>query len=83
MCRMLAIVSKKAVNLETMVRFRRLAVEGKTANGAPDRRGHRDGWGVAAFSEEDVIWNRSAGAADVDPEYERTARRISRLLHIR
>ncbi len=83
MCRMLAVVSHKAVPAELLLAFRQLADTGKTYRdfGCPQpnpKPGHPDGWGLACVAQDGEFYARSALKATDDPKYEDAIRRLGR-----
>src|SRR6266705_2828846 len=55
MCRMMGVVSQGPVYYDLFEEFADLATQGMCPLGAPDERGHRDGWGLACF-QDGVTW---------------------------
>src|SRR2546426_6839479 len=51
MCRMMGVVSRGPVYYDLFEEFADLATEGMCPIGAPDERGHKDGWGLACFQD--------------------------------
>src|SRR5437867_6495255 len=49
MCRMMGVVSRGPVYYDLFEEFADLATKGMCPIGAPDERGHKDGWGLACF----------------------------------
>lgn len=83
MCRILAVVSRKAVPADLLLSFRQLADTGKTYKdfGCPQpnpKPGHPDGWGIACVGQDGEFYARSAVKATADPKYEDAVRRLGR-----
>ncbi len=57
-----------------------LATQGMCPLGAPDERGHKDGWGLACFQNGVIrIHRRDAGCASDPSQYYGTAWKIAKL----
>src|SRR2546421_7931083 len=75
MCRMLGLVSRKPVPVDTLMAFRQLADTGRNFRdfGCPQpnpKSGHPDGWGIACVGAEGEFYVRGPGRATTDPRYE-------------
>ena len=84
MCRMIGIVSRKPVPVDTLLAFRQLADTGRNFRdfGCPQpnpKSGHPDGWGIACLGAEGEFYVRSAAKATADPKYEEIVRRLPRI----
>ena len=83
MCRMLAIVSRKAIPGSLLLSFRQLADTGKSFQdfGCPQvnpKPGHPDGWGLACVGQDGEFYRRGALKATADPRYEDAVRELTR-----
>lgn len=67
MCRLLALSSRRVPPAALFEKFKALAFEGKTPTLGPDARGHNDGWGMAGFFGNRVVFEKSALSA-TDPQ---------------
>src|SRR2546425_867767 len=64
MCRMIGVVSRGPVYYDLFEEFADLATQGMCPIGAPDERGHKDGWGLACFQNGALKMHvRDAGCA--------------------
>ena len=80
MCRMMGVVSKGPVYYDLFEEFADLETHGMCPIGAPDERGHKDGWGLACFQNGALkIHMRDAGCAADASKYYGTAWRIAKL----
>src|SRR6266571_2084102 len=80
MCRMLGVVSKGPVYYDLFEEFADLATQGMCPLGAPDERGHKDGWGLACFQDGALKFHmRDAGSAADASKYYGTAWKIAKL----
>jgi len=80
MCRMMGVVSQGPVYYDLFEEFADLATQGMCPLGAPDERGHKDGWGLACFQNGSlVIHARDAGCAAEASKYYGTAWKIAKL----
>ena len=80
MCRMLGVVSRGPVYYDLFEEFADLATQGMCPIGAPDERGHKDGWGLACFRNGTLqIHMRDAGCAADASKYYGTAWKIAKL----
>ncbi len=84
MCRMLAIVSRKPIPVDTLMAFRGLADTGRNFRdfGCPQlnpKSGHPDGWGIACIAQEGEFYTRSPTRASADPKYEEAVKRAARV----
>jgi len=80
MCRMMGVVSKGPVYYDLFEEFADLATQGMCPIGAPDERGHKDGWGLACFQNGALkIHMRDAGCAADASKYYSTAWKIAKL----
>src|SRR2546427_1579191 len=80
MCRMMGIVSRGPVYYDLFEEFADLATQGMCPIGAPDERGHKDGWGLACFQNGALkIHVRDAGSAADASKYYGTAWKIAKL----
>src|SRR2546430_9859226 len=84
MCRMLGVVSRGPVYYDLFEEFADLATQGMCPIGAPDERGHKDGWGLACFQNGGLkIHTRDAGSAAHASRYYGTAWEISKANAVR
>jgi predicted glutamine amidotransferase len=80
MCRMMGVVSRGPVYYDLFEEFADLATHGMCPLGAPDERGHKDGWGLACFHNGALkIHTRDVGSAAEAPKYYGTAWKIAKL----
>jgi len=80
MCRMMGVVSQGPVYYDLFEEFAELATQGMCPIGAPDERGHKDGWGLACFQNGGLkIHTRDAGSAADASKYYGTAWKIAKL----
>jgi len=80
MCRMLGVVSQGPVYYDLFEEFADLATQGMCPLGAPDERGHKDGWGLACFQDGALKFHmRDAGSAADASKYYGTAWKIAKL----
>ena len=80
MCRMMGVVSRGPVYYDLFEEFADLATQGMCPIGAPDERGHKDGWGLACFQNGALtVHMRDAGCAADASKYYGTAWKISKL----
>lgn len=80
MCRMMGVVSQGPVYYDLFEEFADLATKGMCPIGAPDDRGHKDGWGLACFQNGELkIHMRDAGCAADASKYYGTAWKIAKL----
>src|SRR5438132_4318906 len=80
MCRMMGVVSRGPVYYDLFEEFADLATQGMCPLGAPDERGHKDGWGLACFRNGALTLHmRDAGSAVDASRYYGTAWKIAKL----
>src|SRR5437588_2224343 len=80
MCRMMGVVSQGPVYYDLFEEFADLATQGMCPIGAPDERGHKDGWGLACFQNGLLtVHMRDAGCAADASKYYGTAWKIAKL----
>ena len=84
MCRLLGIVSRRAIDPEVLFEFRQLAERGKTPKDygceqLSTRSGHPDGWGIACLAGDGEVYRRSPAKATEDAKYEDAVREVSGL----
>jgi predicted glutamine amidotransferase len=80
MCRMMGVVSRGPVYYDLFEEFADLATQGMCPIGAPDERGHKDGWGLACFQNGALTMHmRDAGCAADAPKYYGTAWKIAKM----
>ena len=80
MCRMMGVVSRGPVYYDLFEEFADLATKGMCPLGAPDERGHKDGWGLACFQNGALkVHMRDAGSASDASKYYGTAWKIAKL----
>src|SRR5256885_6607199 len=80
MCRMMGVVSRGPVYYDLFEEFADLATKGMCPLGAPDERGHKDGWGLACFQNGSLkVHMRDAGSAPDASKYYGTAWKIAKL----
>jgi len=77
---MMGVVSQGPVYYDLFEEFANLATEGMCPLGAPDERGHKDGWGLACFQNGALKMHmRDAGCAADASKYYGTAWKIAKL----
>jgi len=77
---MLGVVSQGPVYYDLFEEFADLATQGMCPIGAPDERGHKDGWGLACFQDGALKFHmRDAGSAADASKYYGTAWKIAKL----
>jgi len=77
---MLGVVSRGPVYYDLFEEFADLATQGMCPLGAPDERGHKDGWGLACFQDGALKFHmRDAGSAADASMYYGTAWKIAKL----
>jgi predicted glutamine amidotransferase len=77
---MMGVVSQGPVYYDLFEEFADLAMRGMCPIGAPDERGHKDGWGLACFRNSELkIHMRDAGSAADASQYYGTAWKIAKL----
>ncbi len=77
---MMGVVSRGPVYYDLFEEFADLATEGMGPLGAPDDRGHKDGWGLACFRNGALALHvRDAGSAADASKYYGTAWKIAKL----
>src|SRR5882762_8268242 len=80
MCRMMGVMSQGPVYYDLFEEFADLATQGMCPLGAPDERGHKDGWGLACFQNGTLkLHMRDAGCAADASKYYGTAWKIAKL----
>ena len=80
MCRMMGVVSQGPVYYDLFEEFADLATQGMCPIGAPDERGHKDGWGLVCFKNGDLQYHaRDTGSAADASKYYGTAWKIAKL----
>ncbi len=80
MCRMMGVVSRGPVYYDLFEEFADLATQGMCPMGAPDARGHKDGWGLACFQNGELkVHMRDVGSAPEASRYYGTAWKIAKL----
>ncbi|HKZ88807.1 MAG TPA: class II glutamine amidotransferase [Thermoplasmata archaeon] len=80
MCRMMGIVSQGPVYYDLFEEFADLAVHGMCPIGAPDERGHKDGWGLVCFQDGALEFHmRDVGSAPAASKYYGYAWKIAKL----
>src|SRR5437867_4703690 len=80
MCRMMGVVSRGPVYYDLFEEFADLSTKGMCPIGAPDERGHKDGWGLACFQNGELkIYMRDEGCAADASKYYGTAWKIAKL----
>ncbi len=80
MCRMMGVVSRGPVYYDLFEEFADLSTKGMCPIGAPDERGHKDGWGLACFQNGSLkVHMRDAGSAADASKYYGTAWKIAKL----
>ena len=77
---MIGVVSQGPVYYDLFEEFADLATQGMCPIGAPDERGHKDGWGLACFQNGALKMHmRDAGSATDASKYYGTAWKIAKL----
>ena len=77
---MMGVVSRGPVYYDLFEEFADLATKGMCPIGAPDERGHKDGWGLACFQNGSLkVHMRDAGSAPDASKYYGTAWKIAKL----
>ena len=77
---MMGVVSQGPVYYDLFEEFADLATQGMCPIGAPDERGHKDGWGLACFQNGALTFHmRDAGCAADASKYYGTAWKIAKL----
>jgi len=77
---MMGVVSRGPVYYDLFEEFADLATQGMCPLGAPDERGHKDGWGLACFQNGALrVHMRDAGSAADASKYYGTAWKIAKL----
>jgi predicted glutamine amidotransferase len=77
---MIGVVSQGPVYYDLLEEFADLATKGMCPIGAPDERGHKDGWGLACFQNGTLKMHvRDAGSAKDASKYYGTAWKIAKL----
>jgi predicted glutamine amidotransferase len=77
---MMGVVSRGPVYYDLFEEFADLATKGMCPIGAPDERGHKDGWGLACFQNGALkVHMRDAGSAPDASKYYGTAWKIAKL----
>jgi predicted glutamine amidotransferase len=80
MCRMMGVVSQGPVHYDLFEEFADLATQGMCPLGAPDERGHKDGWGLLCFLNGSVkVQMKDIGCAADASKYYGTAWKIAKL----
>ena len=80
MCRMMGVVSRGPVYYDLFEEFADLSTKGMCPIGAPDERGHKDGWGVACFQNGALTMHvRDTGCAADASKYYGTSWKIAKL----
>src|SRR5438309_11269812 len=80
MCRMIGVVSRGPVYYDLFEEFADLATKGMCPTGAPDERGHKDGWGLACLQNGRLeVYIRGGGSAADSSQYYGTAWKIATL----
>ncbi len=80
MCRMMGVVSQGPVYYDLFEEFADLATMGMCPLGAPDERGHKDGWGLVCFRNGALtIQMKDVGSAPDASKYYGTAWKIAKL----
>ncbi len=80
MCRMMGVVSQGPVYYDLFEEFADLATQGMCPIGAPDERGHKDGWGLACFQNGELKFHmRDIGSAPDASRYYGYAWKIAKL----
>jgi predicted glutamine amidotransferase len=77
---MIGVVSRGPVYYDLFEEFADLSTKGMCPIGAPDERGHKDGWGLACFQNGSLkVHMRDAGCAADASRYYGTAWKIAKL----
>ena len=77
---MMGVVSQGPVYYDLFEEFADLATQGMCPIGAPDERGHKDGWGLACFQDGALkVYMRDAGPAAGASKYYGSAWKIAKL----
>jgi predicted glutamine amidotransferase len=77
---MMGVVSRGPVYYDLFEEFADLATKGMCPIGAPDERGHKDGWGLTCFQNGSLtVHMRDAGCAADASKYYGTAWKIAKL----
>jgi len=77
---MMGVVSRGPVYYDLFEEFADLSTKGMCPIGAPDERGHKDGWGLACFQNGSLkVHMRDAGSAADASKYYGTAWKIAKL----
>jgi predicted glutamine amidotransferase len=80
MCRMMGVVSQGPVYYDLFEEFADLATQGMCPLGAPDERGHKDGWGLLCFRNGSLAFQmKDVGSAADASKYYGTAWKIAKL----
>ncbi len=80
MCRMMGVVSRGPVYYDLFEEFADLSTKGMCPIGAPDERGHKDGWGLLCFRNGELaIQMKDVGCAADASKYYGTAWKIAKL----
>lgn len=80
MCRMMGVMSQGPVYYDLFEEFADLATHGMCPLGAPDERGHKDGWGLACFHNGALkVQMKDAGCAVDSSKYYGTAWKIAKV----
>jgi predicted glutamine amidotransferase len=80
MCRMMGVVSRGPVYYDLFEEFADLATQGMGPTGAPDERGHKDGWGLACFQNGRLtVHVRDSGCATEASKYYGNAWKVAKL----
>jgi predicted glutamine amidotransferase len=77
---MMGVVSQGPVYYDLFEEFADLATNGMCPLGAPDEKGHKDGWGLACFQDGDLkVHMRDVGSAPDASKYYGNAWKIAKL----
>ena len=77
---MMGVVSRGPVYYDLFEEFADLATKGMCPIGAPDERGHKDGWGLACLQNGSLeVYIRDVGSAADSSKYYGTAWKIAKL----
>lgn len=77
---MMGVISKGPVYYDLFEEFADLATQGMCPIGAPDERGHKDGWGLVCFQNGELKMHmRDVGSAADASKYYGTAWKIAKL----
>ncbi len=80
MCRMMGVVSRGPVYYDLFEEFADLSTKGMCPIGAPDERGHQDGWGLVCFQNGQLkLQMKDVGCAADASRYYGTAWKIAKL----